>query len=209
MRRALACLAFAGLAAALPLCSVAQGMPEALKGSSLAVRVHAVIPWSANSPGSSPSATAPGEQPKPNSGGNSSGGSDAPPNGSAPSEKGPDWQVETVKYTIPGTPVAFKFVAANVAIIVQITPYGREDNKGATLVAQGQVWLKPAMGGLVYHTSIDTLSVDYGETVVFYPLGLNQAGKAAMLIEITVFRAADLPSPGGESQNGAGDKAGK
>ena len=81
------------------------------------------------------------------------------------------------KYTVPGTPVPFKLVGSNVAIIVQITPFEQEDGKGVTLIAQGQVWVKPPEGGLSYHTTIEILSVDYGETVLFFPLGLDPTAR--------------------------------
>jgi hypothetical protein len=116
------------------------------------------------------------------------------------------WQAGSVKYTVPGTPVPFKLVGSNVAIIVQLTPFEREDGKGVTLIAQGQVWVKPPEGGLSYHTTVDTLSVEYGETVLFFPLGLDPDGKAAMRLEISVVRAVDMNPDGG---GGAGDKAGK
>jgi len=187
LNRALACLALAGLAA-LPRALGGQGMPEALKNSALAVRVYAVVP------------TAPTGQPA-----------------SAAGDKGvpAPWQTESVKYTVPGTPVPFKFIGTNVVILVQVTPFSRQDDDGVVLVAQGQVWVKSPEGGLSYHTTIDTLSVQYGETVFFFPLGLDGSGHAPIRLEIAVLHAADLPSPQGDAADekggtgGTGDKAGK
>lgn len=104
----------------------------------------------------------------------------------------PSWHAESAKYTVPGTPVPFKLVGSNVAIIVQITPFEQEDGKGVTLIAQGQVWVRPPEGGLSYHTTVDTLTVEYGETVFFFPLGLGPERKAPMKLEITVTRASDM-----------------
>jgi len=117
----------------------------------------------------------------------------------------PAWHEQSVKYTVPGTPVPFKLVGSNVAIIVQITPFEQEGGKGVTLIAQGQVWVRPAGGRLSYHTTIESLSVEYGETVLFFPLGLGPEGKAPIRLEITIIRASDIEPEGG----GAGEKAGK
>jgi hypothetical protein len=207
LNRALACLALAGLAA-LPRCLGSQGMPEALKDSALAVRVSAIVPTAQASNQQSPSAS-------PNSSQPSAEGQSA----SATGDKAVAWQAQSVKYTVPGTPVPFKFIGTNVVILVQVTPFSRQDAKGVVLVAQGQVWVKSPEGGLSYHTTIDTLSVEYGETVFFFPLGLDSAGKAPIRLEISVLHAADLPSPqvdgaedkGGPTgdKGGTGDKAGK
>ena len=198
MNRALACLALASLAI-LPRYLGAQDMPEALKDSALAVRVFAIVPGAQASSQPAPGASASGDAAEAQS-------------ASAMGEKGNAWQAESVKYTVPGTPVPFKFIVANVVILVQVTPFSRPDDKGIVLVAQGQVWFKSPEGGLSYHTTIDTLSVEYGETVFFFPLGLDGAGKAPIRLEIAVLHAAELPSPpveGAAEKGGTGDKAGK
>jgi hypothetical protein len=179
LRFSLACLALAGFAS-LPLAVCAQGIPEALKAKALVVRVNAIVPGADSDAGVSSS-------------------SDQGANGDKA------WTAASSKYTVPGTPVPFKLVGANVAIIVQITPFEQEDGKSLTLIAQGQVWVKPPEGGLSYHTTIDTLSVEYGETVLFFPLGRSPEGKAPMRLEISVLRASDVDTEGG----GSGDKAGK
>jgi hypothetical protein len=90
-----------------------------------------------------------------------------------------------------------------VAIIVQITPFEQEDGKGVTLIAQGQVWVRQPEGGLSYHTTVETLSVEYGETVLFFPLGLDNEGNASMKLEISIVHGSDNNPDGG----GASDKA--
>jgi hypothetical protein len=201
LNRALAFLALAGLAA-LPRAIAAQGLPEALKDSALAVRVYAVVPTdqASGQPGPSP---APSSSSSPGAAGQSA---------SAMKDKGIAWQVRSVKYTVPGAPVPFKFIGTNVVILVQVTPFNRQDAQGLVLVAQWQVWVQSPGGGLSYHTTINTLSVEYGETVLFFPLGVDSAGKAPIRLEIAILHAADLPSPpaeGAEDKGGAGDKAGK
>jgi hypothetical protein len=203
LNRALACLALAGLAV-LPRYLGSQGMPEALKDSALAVRVFAIVPSAQASSQPAPGAAAPSAS--------AAGDAAEAQSASAMGEKGNAWQAESVKYTVPGTPVPFKFIVANVVILVQVTPFSRPDDKGIVLVAQGQVWFKSPEGGLSYHTTIDTLSVEYGETVFFFPLGLDSAGKAPIRLEIAVLHAAELPSPpveGAAEKGGTGDKAGK
>jgi hypothetical protein len=208
LNRALACLALAGLAV-LPRCLGAQDMPEALKDSALAVRVFAIVSGAQASGQPAPGAAAPGAAAP---GASAAGDAAEAQSASAMGEKGNAWRAESVKYTVPGTPVPFKFIVANVVIIVQVTPFSRPDDKGIVLVAQGQVWFKSPEGGLSYHTTIDTLSVEYGETVFFFPLGLDSAGKAPIRLEIAVLHAAELPSPPGDAaadKGGTGDKAGK
>ncbi len=190
MNRALASLALAGLAA-FPLALRAQDLPEALKDKALVVRITAIVPAAAmGDQGGSPS--------QPGSSGQSGAAAQA-------NDKPRGWEAQSVKYTVPGTPVPFKLVGSNVAVIVQLTPFEQDDAKGVTLIAQGQVWVKPPEGGLSYHTTLDTLSVGYGETVLFYPLGLSPEGKAPLTLEISVTRLQDS----GQDAGASGDKAGK
>ncbi len=158
-----------------PLAVCGQELPEALKDKALVVRVNAIVPAAV------------------------SGEASQSPN------LGQPWEAESSKYTVPGTPVPFKLVGSNVAIIVQITPFEREDGKGVTLIAQGQVWVRPAEGGLSYHTTIESLSVDYGETVLFFPLGVDGSGNAPMKLEISVVRAPNAGQDGGPANDKAGN----
>jgi hypothetical protein len=170
-------------------------MPESLKDSALAVRVYAVVPAAQ----ASPQPANPGPGPVGALG----------QSASATGDKAVAWQAESIKYTVPGTPVPFKFIGTNVVILVQVTPFSRPDSAGVVLVAQGQVWVKSPDGRLSYHTTIDTLSVEYGETVFFFPLGLDPGGHAPIRLEIAILHAADLPAaqgPGGEDKSKAGDK---
>jgi len=114
------------------------------------------------------------------------------PSGVSPSSKA-GWQEESIKYTVPGVPVGVKLVGSNVIIMTQVTPFERADGS-LTLVAQGQVWLRSASGGLSYRTTIETVSVELGETVFFYPLGIDSAGKAPLRVEISVSRRIPDPS---------------
>jgi hypothetical protein len=208
LNRGLACLALAGLAA-LPRSLSSQGapqsVPEALKESALAVRVFAVVPTPPAAGLDVPDAS----------------GTDQEAPAASPARL-PDWHLESVKYTVPGSPVPFKFVGENLAVLVQVTPFARRDSQGLVLVTQGQVWVKNKEGGISYRTAIETLSVKFGEKVIFFPLGRDAGGKGPLRLEITVHHAADMPAspsagagqaseekgvPGDKS--GGGDKASK
>jgi hypothetical protein len=199
LNRGLAFLALAGLAA-LPraLCSQSapQSVPEALKESALAVRVFAIVPTSPTVNMQAPDAASP----------NSEGQSSQP--APATKDKGADWQVQSVKYTVPGSPVPFKFVGANLAVLVQVTPFIRRDAPGLVLVTQGQIWVKNKEGTISYRTAINTLSVNYGEKVYFFPLGLDASGKAPLRLEIAVYRAAELPEAPADATSAPDEKSG-
>jgi len=108
------------------------------------------------------------------------------------------WQEESVKYTVPGVPVGVKLLGTNIVVLTHVTPFDRGDGK-LTLVAQGQVWVR-GPSGLSYRTTLETVSVAFGETVFFYPLGVSADGKAPLRIEISVNRSGkDAPAPSAEA----------
>lgn len=104
----------------------------------------------------------------------------------------PVWQSESTRFTMPGTPVSVKLVGANVIILVQVTPYEGSVKGALVLVTQGQVWVKRPSGELSYRTSVDTVSVHYGEKVIFFPLGRKDSGETPMRLEIFVDRYRGL-----------------
>lgn len=109
------------------------------------------------------------------------------------------WQANSVRDTIPGTPVGVKLVGGNVAILVQITPY--DNGKGGlVLVTQSQVWVKRNSGEFSYFTSLDSVAVQYDETVYLFPLGRLPTGASPMRIEIEV-RHFTTASPVGGQQS--------
>jgi hypothetical protein len=198
LNRGLACLALAGLAA-LPRSLYSQsappGVPEALKESALAVRVLAVVTAPPVAGLQAPDSSAPD-------------GAPSAPASASTKDKSPEWQVGGMKYTVPGTPVPFKFVGANITILVQVTPFSRRDSQGIVLVTQGQVWIKNKEGDISYRTAINTLSVNYGEKVFFFPLGVDSSGKAPLRLEIAVLRAADAKEQQTEVPQSSEDKGG-
>jgi hypothetical protein len=80
------------------------------------------------------------------------------------------WNESHRKTTIPGRPVGVKLVGANVVVAVQFTPYLR---RGAQkfIVAQGQIWMDIPNQGIRYQTSMQTIPVEFGEAIYFFPLG--------------------------------------
>ena len=80
------------------------------------------------------------------------------------------WNENHQRQTIAGNPVGIKLVGANVAVAVQFTPYLRR-NGSNILVAQGQIWVEIPGQGIRYHTSIQTIPLEFDEPIYFFPLG--------------------------------------
>ncbi len=101
---------------------------------------------------------------------------------SRPSET-PSWEARDVKYTIPGTSVSVKMIGKETAIVITITPY-KDKKGGLMLVVQGQVWYKDGEAGVGYRTTVDTLTVGFGERVLFYPFGAKIEGSSPLRVEL-------------------------
>ncbi|MDR2393446.1 MAG: hypothetical protein LBD93_04740 [Treponema sp.] len=80
------------------------------------------------------------------------------------------WNSFNSKVTIPGKPVSLKLVGTNILVIVQFTPYLRGDGNNF-LVAQGQIWVDIPNQGIHYQTTIQTIPLEFGEQIYFFPLG--------------------------------------
>lgn len=104
----------------------------------------------------------------------------------------PTWEAKDIKYTIPGSAVSVKLLGKDVAVLISITPYKAKDGH-LLLVAQGQVWYKDGTAGVGYRTTINTLSVAYGERILFYPLGAAAEGAAPLRVELSMdkYKPAD------------------
>jgi len=94
----------------------------------------------------------------------------------------PAWEAKEVKSTLPGSAVAVKLVGESLVVMIQVTPY--QGPEGLMLVTQAQVWIKDK-DTIQYHTALNTLKVDFGEPVVFYPLGEGK-GKAPLRVIIII-----------------------
>ena len=96
------------------------------------------------------------------------------------------WNESHRKTTIPGRPVGIQIVGANVVVAAQFTPYIR---RGAQkfLVAQGQIWMEIPDQGIRYHTSMQTIPLEFGEPIYFFPLGpLNENSSASIEVMLTL-----------------------
>jgi hypothetical protein len=87
------------------------------------------------------------------------------------------WNSYSSKITIPGRPVNIKLVGENIVVAAQFTPYLRE--RGNILVAQGQIWIDVPDIGIRYQTTIQTIPLEYGELIYFFPLGPVDSGETA------------------------------
>jgi hypothetical protein len=94
------------------------------------------------------------------------------------------WNSVNSKVTIPGRPVGLKLVGANVVVAVQFTPYLRQNGRNM-LVAQCQIWVDVPNEGISYQTTMQTIPLDFGERIYFFPLGSADSQNEAR-IEITL-----------------------
>ncbi|MDR2842814.1 MAG: hypothetical protein LBV52_06400 [Spirochaetaceae bacterium] len=102
------------------------------------------------------------------------------------------WHQESDKITLPGRPVGLKVVGDNVVVAVQFTVYPRKDGKG-TLLAQGQIWVDVPGEGIKYRTTMQTVPLEFGEQLFFFPLGDDETG-AHIEIQVVVSKySGDKP----------------
>jgi len=96
------------------------------------------------------------------------------------------WNETHRKLTMPGNPVSIKLVGSNIAVVVQFTPFIRRHGQNV-LVAQGQIWIETPNEGIRYHTSIQTIPLEFNEPIYFFPLGSShQLDTAFIEIMLTV-----------------------
>jgi hypothetical protein len=101
-------------------------------------------------------------------------------------EKAVVWNETHRKLAIPGSPVGIKLVGSNVVVEAQFTPFIRR--QGSVLVAQGQIWYNESGKGISYYTSIQTIPLEFGEPIYFFPLGTSNQFGSSIEILITVNR---------------------
>jgi hypothetical protein len=76
----------------------------------------------------------------------------------------------TSRATIPGRPIGIKIVGANVVMALQFTPFFRRGGN-SVLVVQGQIWVDIPEEGMHYQTTLQTMPIEFGEPLFFFPLG--------------------------------------
>lgn len=112
------------------------------------------------------------------------------------------WQSVNSRITIPGRPVGIKLVGDNIVVAAQFTPYLRRNGRNI-LVAQGQIWVDIPNEGVRYKTTIQTIPLEYGEQIYFFPLGsVNSPDDAHIEIQLEL-----RPYLGDESAGNAAGEA--
>ena len=84
------------------------------------------------------------------------------------------WNAKKIKYTIPGYTVLLKVEGTNIKFHGNFTPYTRKTQ--LFLLVQAQVWLSdPVHKSFRYFTCVKSISLTYGEKVIFLPLGVTKS----------------------------------
>jgi hypothetical protein len=117
------------------------------------------------------------------------------------------WNSVNSKVTIPGRPVGLKLVGANVVVAVQFTPYFHRNGR-SMLVAQGQIWVNVPNEGIRYQTTLQTIPMDFGERVYFFPLGSAspQDAQIEIMLELRPYTAGEAASPEPEAETSGGEE---
>jgi hypothetical protein len=100
------------------------------------------------------------------------------------------WSEMNRKVTIPGTPVGVQLVGSNIMVSAQFTPFIGPD--GNVLVAQGQIWIADQNGVVTYHTSIQTIPMEFDEQIFYFPLGEAKHLNPSIEIVIIVNNNEDI-----------------
>ncbi len=81
------------------------------------------------------------------------------------------WNETNQKTTIPGRPVEIKLVGENLVVVVRFTFIQNNNGGQKLLVAQGQIWVADPSQGIRYQASVQTIPVEFNETICYFPLG--------------------------------------
>ena len=81
------------------------------------------------------------------------------------------WNETHQKTTIPGRPVEIKLLGGNLVVVARFTYIRNRDSTQKFLVAQGQIWMGVPNQGIRYQTSVQTIPLEFGETIYYFPLG--------------------------------------
>jgi len=108
---------------------------------------------------------------------------------------GPDkkvvWSENNHQVIMSGNPVVVQLVGSNIKVSVQFTPFVQRD--GNTLVAQGEIWVVDSGNKVTYYTSIQTIPMEYGEKIYYYPLGASEHLNPSIEMVVTVNPDPDAP----------------
>jgi hypothetical protein len=109
------------------------------------------------------------------------------------------WNFNNSKVTILGRPVSLKLIGENIVVYAQFTPY-QQGNGRSLLVAQGQIWINVPNEGVHYQTTFQSIPLEFGEQIYFFPLGKVSSGNGAH-IEIQLELRPYTESSGGEPES--------
>jgi hypothetical protein len=116
------------------------------------------------------------------------------------------WNSSNSKVTIPGRPVSLKLVGENVVVAVQFTPYLRSGGHNV-LLAQGQIWVDIPNVGIRYQSTMQTIPLEYGESIYFFPLGTVKSGDTAHIeIQLALYPYAEEAPPPANPELPAADR---
>jgi hypothetical protein len=93
------------------------------------------------------------------------------------------WNETHQKATIPGRPVEIKLVGENLVVVVRFTFIQNNSGGQKLLVAQGQIWVA-GQGGISYQASVQTIPLEFDETIYYFPLGSLKPENSGSSIEV-------------------------
>ena len=119
------------------------------------------------------------------------------------------WSSENSRVTLPGRPVGLKLEGTNLVVAVQFTPFVRP-NAQPFLVAQGQIWINIPNEGMRYHTTIQTIPLEFNEQIIFFPLGSMETPDEALIEIQLVFEpySGNIGERGASAERGAPSERG-
>jgi len=94
------------------------------------------------------------------------------------------WNETHQKTTIPGRPVEIKLIGENLVVVVRFTFIRNNDGGQKLLVAQGQIWMADPSQGIRYQASVQTIPLEFEETIYYFPLGSQKPEDNTPSIEV-------------------------
>jgi len=107
------------------------------------------------------------------------------------------WDAHMSRITISGKSVKVKLQGVNLLVITDITPYIRNDST-ILLVSQGEIWIgSPDSEEMNHYSTIKSLPVSFGESVLFFPLGVIKAMNTKIYnIELEILVSQNISGSG-------------
>ncbi len=97
-----------------------------------------------------------------------------------------EWNMLTSFITLPGRQVKLYLKGNNINITAYLTPYKSDDGK-VLLVAQGEMKVTdPETGTIKYYSDMKNVDVDFGEQVIYFPLGYAGLKNSKTNIELVI-----------------------